>query len=84
VPLVRALVLTNYCLTNSCYLAAMALGAAHALFSCPEPQVCSRVAQIALNIHCDRVRAAEHAPRGPYRILERRQGLADIVERGAD
>ena len=30
-----------------------------------------------------RVRAAEHAPRGPFRVLERRHGLAEIVERGA-
>ena len=29
-----------------------------------------------------RVRAAEHAPRGPFRVLERRHGLAEIVERG--
>ena len=31
----------------------------------------------------DRVRATEHAPRGPFRVLERRHGLAEIVERGA-
>ena len=29
-----------------------------------------------------RVRAAEHASRGPLRVLERRYGLAEIVERG--
>ena len=28
------------------------------------------------------MRAAEHAPRDPLRVLERRHGLADIVERG--
>ena len=29
------------------------------------------------------MRAAEHAPRGPLHLLERRHGLAEIVERGA-
>jgi pyruvate kinase len=29
------------------------------------------------------VRAAEHAPRGRFYLLERRHGLAEIVERGA-
>ena len=29
------------------------------------------------------MRATEHAPRGPFRVLERRHGLAEIVERGA-
>ena len=29
------------------------------------------------------MRAAEHAPRGPLRLLQRRHGLADIVECGA-
>ena len=33
--------------------------------------------------HCGRMRAAEHAPRGPCRFFERRHGLAEIVERGA-
>ena len=28
------------------------------------------------------MRASEHAPRGPFQLLERRHGLADIVERG--
>ena len=42
----------------------------------------SRVLQGSLNSFCDRVRAAEHAPRDPFRVLERRHGLADIVERG--
>ena len=32
--------------------------------------------------HC-RVRAAEYAPRDPFRILEGCHGLAEIVERGA-
>jgi hypothetical protein len=31
---------------------------------------------------CGRVRAAEDAPRDPFRLLERRHGLAQIVERG--
>ena len=30
-----------------------------------------------------RMRAAEHAPRGRFYLLERRQRLAEIVERGA-
>ena len=29
------------------------------------------------------MRATEHAPRDPFRLLERRHGLAEIVERGA-
>ena len=29
------------------------------------------------------MRPAEHAPRDPFRLLERRHGLAEIVERGA-
>jgi len=39
----------------------------------------SRVLQFALNIKCDWVRAAEHAPRGPFRLLERIHGLAEIT-----
>ena len=42
-----------------------------------------RVSQTVLNIRCERMRAAEHAPRGPLRVLEGRNGLAEIVERGA-
>ena len=42
----------------------------------------SRYFEAALNIFCERVRASEHSPRGPFRILERRHGLAEIVERG--
>ena len=37
---------------------------------------------MALNITYEWVRAAEHAPGGPFRVLERRYGLAEIVERG--
>ena len=29
------------------------------------------------------MRAAEHAPSGPFNVLERRHGLAEIVEGGA-
>jgi len=32
---------------------------------------------------CERVRATEHAPRDSFQFLERRHGLAEIVERGA-
>jgi len=28
------------------------------------------------------VRATQHAPRGPFRLLERRRGFAETVERG--
>jgi hypothetical protein len=38
--------------------------------------------QIILNRRGERVRAAEHAPRDPFRVLERRLGLVEIVERG--
>ena len=43
----------------------------------------SRELQGNLNPFCERVRATEHAPRGPFDILERRHGLAEVVERGA-
>ena len=42
-----------------------------------------RVSHVALNIHCERVRATLPAPRGPFNLLERVHGLAEIVERGA-
>ena len=42
---------------------------------------CSRVLQGLLSHLCGRVRAAEHAPHDPFRLLERRHGLAEIVER---
>ena len=35
-----------------------------------------------LNRRCERVRATEHAPHGPSRVLERIHGLAEIVKRG--
>jgi hypothetical protein len=44
---------------------------------------CSRVLQFFLNSRCGRVRAAEHASCDPFRVLECRQGLAAIIERGA-
>ena len=43
----------------------------------------SRLSQSAPNSHCEGVLAAEHAPCGPCRVLERRHGLAEIAERGA-
>ena len=42
----------------------------------------SCVVQDALKSSCCRVRAAEHAPCNPFRVLERRDGLAEMVERG--
>ena len=43
----------------------------------------SRVSQSALNVYCERVRATENLPCGPCRVLERRHGLVELVERGA-
>ena len=43
---------------------------------------CSRILQIALNIRYERVRAPEHALRGPRRLHQDFHGLAEIVERG--
>jgi len=43
----------------------------------------SSSSQVALKPRCERVRAAEHLPRGPFRVLELIHGLADIFERGA-
>ena len=43
----------------------------------------SCVSQIDCNAPRERVRAPEHAPRDPVRVLERRRGLAQIVECGA-
>ena len=40
------------------------------------------MSQEVSNPFCERVRASEHAPRGPFNFLERSNGLADIVERG--
>ena len=42
----------------------------------------SRVSQINRNRRDERVRAAQHAPRDPFRVLERIHGLAEIAERG--
>ena len=43
----------------------------------------SRVSQGCLHLHCERVRVTENAPRDPSSVLERRHGLAEIVERRA-
>ena len=44
----------------------------------------SRASEVAFNLRSyERMRAAEHAPRDPSRVFERRHGLAEIVERGA-
>ena len=45
-------------------------------------ELCSHFAQIAPDAFCSRVRATEHASRDPFNVLERRHGLAEIVERG--
>ncbi len=42
----------------------------------------SRLSQVFLNPGCDWVRAAEHAPRDPQNLLERCNGILEIVERG--
>ena len=44
-------------------------------------KACSRSPTCALNFHCERVCATEHAPSNPFRLLELRHGLAEIVER---
>ena len=41
---------------------------------------CSRLTQVIPKENKEGVRATEHAPRGPFRVLERRHGLAEIVE----
>ena len=43
----------------------------------------SRSFHVALNFLCGRVPVSKHALRNPSYLLERRQGLAEIVERGA-
>ena len=45
-------------------------------------EYCSRPSEGFLKIHCERVRAAEHAPRDPFHVLERRHGFAEIAKRG--
>ena len=42
-----------------------------------------RVLQFVLHPFCDWVHVTEHAPRGPFQLLERIHGLAEIVERRA-
>ena len=44
---------------------------------------CSRPSEGFLKIHCERVCATEHAPRGRNQFLERRHGFAEIAKRGA-
>ena len=41
-----------------------------------------RESQVDLYPVCEWMRATHHAPRDPCRVLERRHGLAEIVERG--
>ena len=41
-----------------------------------------RVLQGLFNLHNERMRAAENAPRDPVSILERRNGFLEIIERG--
>lgn len=41
---------------------------------------CSRFSQGILHTRCERVRNPHHAPCGPFHLLERRHGFADIVE----
>ena len=42
----------------------------------------SRLTQAGIDSRCERMGAAEHAPRGPFHLLERRDGVAEVVERG--
>ena len=42
----------------------------------------SRLSQFGLNLYCELMRAAEHAPRDPFYFLERLNGFAEIIERG--
>ena len=42
----------------------------------------SRVSQEGLNMHRDGMRATHHAPRGPFRLLERLHSFPEIIERG--
>ena len=41
----------------------------------------SRLSQGIRNVHCGRMRLSKHAPRDPFRVLERRHCLVKIVER---
>ena len=50
------------------------------IFAGAEPG--SRLSQANLDPFCGRVRASKHLLCGPLRLLERRHGLAEIVERG--
>ena len=44
----------------------------------------SRSSHIVLKFRCERMRATEYAPRGPFHVLKRRHGLAEIFERRGD
>ena len=43
---------------------------------------CSRISQALFTHFYEGMRCAEHAPRDPFHVLERRHGLAEIVECG--
>ena len=57
----------------------MYLGAARRRVAGAEDR--SRDSQTLLSRQSERMRATEHAPRDPFQLLERRQGLAEILER---
>ena len=59
------------------------LGNSHVARFAGETKHFLRLSQSEINIHCDRMCAAEDAPRGSLYILERSHGLVEIVERGA-
>ena len=42
----------------------------------------SCISQIHLQLRYQRICAAQNAPRGPFRLFDRRHGLAEIIERG--
>ena len=42
-----------------------------------------RFSQTPQHRHCSRMRGPEHAPRGPFQLLEILHCLVEIVERGA-
>ena len=45
-------------------------------------EMCSNIRQCVLHIYDKWVRATEHTLRDLFRVLERRDALAEIVERG--
>ena len=50
---------------------------------CTGTEGCARVLHFILTTLCERMRSTEHLLRDPSNVLERRHGLAEIVERGA-